>query len=157
MYRFFPVLGQNHSFWCNCKQNYFLNFSFWMFIICVTETTDFYVLILYLSTLLNWLTSSKFFGRVCVMWSDMPVNRHFYFLLSILDALVSFLPDFSSQDFQGRAESSVDSEPLCRVSGMRKAFGFSPLSLTLAVDSSYTAFATLGYTPSILASLTVLP
>ena len=107
---------------------------------------DFWVLILYLATLLyslislsNFLVESRDFyvedNVICKQWE-------FYFFFSNLDSFyLFFCSDCCGQNFQTMLNGSGESGHPCLVPDFREnAFNLSPLRIMFAVGLSYIAF-----------------
>lgn len=144
--------------WCAYKCNCFISFSDSLVIMC-RNTTDFYILILYIATLLNSLTSSNRFW-----WSlEFSIQNHvvrkqrkFYFFLSKMDAFYFFVLSIAvTRTYSTLLNSSGDSGHICLVPDFRrKSFILSPLSM-LAMGLVYMPFVMLRYVLSILTLLNI--
>ena len=127
-----------------------------------TATTDFCLLILYLSTLLNLFISSNNFlvdSLGFFMWKIMPcANREFYFFLSNLDVLYFlFLPNCQGITSSTMLNRSGKSRHACLGFDFRgNTLSLSPLSMMLAIGFSWMLFRRMRKCPFIPNLMTVV-
>ena len=140
-----------YSFWCNCKWNYFLNFSFYYLLLVCINTTDFCILIWYPATLLNsslvlivfcWSLQSILYTVSCHLqiMTVLLISYQFGCLLFPFLVLWLYRARNSSTLLNKRGESG---HPCLVPDLIGNAFSFSLLSMMLAVRFSYMAFIML--------------